>query len=152
MIGIDPDERPFDQCWINAMDMIMHEDKTIGICSLMMIDHTTILSQYYKKKIGEVNYYEPPIMLNWALIGISGRFLNIIKKIPFPEKATKYGWIEQELVPLLQKYKFRWIILSDYRVEHTECSTIYRKWKNHILSYPEKEQIDFVEWLKKQIK
>lgn len=152
LIGIDPDERPIDQGWIKAMDTIMHDDKTIGICSLMMVDHTTILSRYNKSKTGKINYYEPPIMLNWALIGISGRFFNIIKKVPFPEKAIKYGWIEHELVPLLQKHKLRWIILSDYRVEHTECSTIYRQWKNHILLDKNIEQIDFIEWLRKQIK
>jgi len=147
LIGVDPDERPLDKNWIKAMEYIFKTDKTIGICSLMMTDHAKILSEYAKKKIGDLDCYEPINLINWALIGINGKFLNLIKEIPYPEKAPKYGWIEHGLLELLKQHKFRWVILCDYRVEHTECSTIYRQWKNRVIFELDKGQIDFIDWL-----
>lgn len=147
LIGVDPDERPLDRDWIKAMEAVFKADKTIGVCSLMMTDHATILNGYGKRKIGGIDCYEPLGLVNWALIGIKGKFLNLIKEIPVPEKAPKYGWLEHGLLELLKEHKYRWVILCDYRVEHTECSTIYRQWKNKVVFEFEKGQIDFIDWL-----
>ena len=147
LIGVDPDEHPLDIGWVDAMKSVFKADKTIGICSLMITDHATILNEYVKKKIGGINCYEPFGLINWALIGISGRFMNLIKEIPYSDKAPKYGWIEHGLLELLKQHKFRWVILCDYRVEHTEYSTIYRQWKNRVIFELDKGQIDFIDWL-----
>jgi len=157
LIGVDPDEHPKGFGWVKAMgDAIRNMD--LGLCSLMMEDHVPLMSgiPYSEQTIeGTRLYFLPAGSLNWALIGISGKFLNKIKKIPFPEKAPRYGWIEAELYPLFTKHKMTWAVLADYMVEHTDyehghpgTSKLLREWKNQIVFKVEDGQMSFDEFLK----
>jgi hypothetical protein len=159
LIGADPDEHPIHPNWIRAMDKVLHSPEDIALASLMMTDHLPLIHTVpLKQKIinGELAYWTTAAF-NWALIGISGEFLNKIGEIPFPKEAERYGWIESELLTLIIKHNYKWVILPGYHVKHTDyelgdagTSKLLRLWKNQIIhKIKEFGQISFEEYLGK---
>jgi hypothetical protein len=152
VIGQDPDERVYEDGWLNAMATVLRCNDKIAIVSLMIPDHEAILTpdKYKEVFIGGVRCWFIKGHLNWGLIGISGRFLNLIGEVPYPKDAPKYGWLEAELEVLLKQYELKWVILPDYKEYHTENNKIYREWKNDCVYNVKNGQIDFTDWLKKK--
>lgn len=141
LIGADPDEHPLDKDWISAMGEVLRVDK-IGLASLMMTDHVPIVAKMGKKEfeVNGVRYLRLNNFLNWALIGMTGEWLDKMGGVPYPKGAKCYGWIEHEMIPLFEKHGYKWVILPDYRVKHTDyelgepgASKILREWKNTIV-------------------
>jgi hypothetical protein len=158
LTGADPDEHPMNKNWVRAMGKVLRSNEKIALASLIMDAQLPVLKQLqYKKKIidGETVYWVLGL-INWALIGISGEFLNLIKEIPYPTIAPRYGWIESELYPLIVNNDYKWVFLPDYLVHHTDfelgdpgTSSLLREWKNQIVfKVKETGQPDFCEWLK----
>jgi len=156
LIGCDPDEHPKKKGWVRAMGQVIRE-KNLALCSLMMVDHVPLIA---KMPHGEHNvaghriYYVANSSLNWALIGVSGKFLNLIKEIPYPLEAPIYGWIEAMLYPSMTYHGMNWCILADYMVEHTDyqhghpgTSSLLREWKNQIVYKVSEGQMLFDEFL-----
>lgn len=153
LICADPDERPRHDNWLKAMsEVLMHGDR-IAWCSLMYIDHIPVLKDYPHK----VKYvyghkiYLMDSLLGWAQGGFNGAFLNKIGKIPVPDGAPVYGWLEHACYAKIKRYGWKWAILADFEVEHTECSPLYRAWKTQITSHVTQGQMSFEQWLKNQL-
>lgn len=157
--GADPDEHPVNKNWVRAMGNVLRSKENIGLVSLMMTAHETIIKgiPYIKKNInGENVYWIKEGLINWALIGLSGKFFNKIGKIPYPKDAEIYGYIETELLTLLNDNQYIWVILPDYKVRHTDyelgdkgTSKLLRMWKNQIIhKRNEFGQMPFEEYLR----
>jgi hypothetical protein len=160
LAGADPDEHPINQNWVRAMGNVIRSQDKIALASLMMDNQLPLMKNFQikKKNINGENVYWLNGLINWALIGISGEFLHLIKEIPYPKIAPKYGWIESELYPLIIINGYKWIFLPDYLVHHTDfelgdpgTSSLLREWKNQIVfKVKETGQPDFCEWLNKK--
>ena len=153
LICADPDERPQHDNWVQAVTEVLLHGEKIAWCSLMYVDHIPVLKDYphevkyvYGHKIYLMNS-----LLGWAQGGFNGAFLNEIGGVPYHPKAPVYGWIEDACYTQMKKRGWRWAIIADYGVEHTECSPLYRAWKTEITSNVKKGQMSFEEWLKSQI-
>lgn len=157
LIGCDPDEHPQNKNWVKAMGEVLSRED-IGLCSLMMTAHVPLIKDIPHSQgtvKGNRIYWFPNGSLNWALIGLSGRFFNAIGAIPYPENAPRYGWIEGALMPEFEKHKMDWCVLPDYLVRHTDyelgdpgTSILLRLWKNDIIfKINEIGQPSFDEWL-----
>ncbi|MDD4970787.1 MAG: hypothetical protein PHT07_15275 [Paludibacter sp.] len=157
LAGADPDEHPIHKNWVRAMGNVIRSTDRIALASLIMDTQVPLMKNFQirKKVINGENVYWLEGLINWALIGLSGEFLNLIGAIPYPAIAPKYGWIETELYPLIVKNNYKWIFLPDYQVHHTDfelgdpgTSSLLREWKNQIV-YKVKEtgQPDFCDWL-----
>ncbi len=153
IIGLDPDEVTVNDGWVDAMQEVLKSDNKIALCALMMTDLETGFKERFEKQITEVNIrgvrcYIIDGLLSWALIGISGEFLSKIGGvIPHPPKAPVYGWIESQLHPLIKQHGYKWCLLPDYRVTHTNNSILYREWKDRIVFKVNQGQPSFEEWL-----
>jgi hypothetical protein len=158
LIGCDPDEHPLNKDWVKAMGDVIRVGN-YGLCSLMMTDHIDLMGNvpYTEKEVAGKRVYNAAAgSLNWALIGISGKFLNKIKEIPFPAEAPRYGYIEACLYPKFQEYGMDWCVMADYQVRHTDfelhdpgTSSLLREWKNQIIfKVHQYGQLSFEEWLK----
>lgn len=142
LIGCDPDEHPLDRDWLIAMQAVILEGD-FGLASLMMTTHIPLIKNVAHNERWFANrrvYILPEGSLNWALIGISGKFFNLIKEIPYPVKAPRYGYIEGSLYPYFRDYGMGWCVLADFRVRHTDfelgdpgTSKLLREWKNQII-------------------
>jgi hypothetical protein len=141
LIGADPDERPMQKDWVYAMGEINRLDR-IGLTSLMVEAHVPMLTKMNKREfIHEgIRYFTIETAINWGLIGMTGEWMTAIKTIPYPKNATKYGWIEFEMYPMFKQKGFKWVILPDFVVSHTDwelnsqgSSRILRQWKNTIV-------------------
>jgi hypothetical protein len=146
LIGVEPDERPLDNDWINAMNKVLSIDN-MAMCALMIDDHIQYADSWeaeLKSKEG-IEYYEMHGVVNIALIGLSGKFVNHIKEIPIPEQASRYGYIEWALWEKIQELGYNWAILKDYRVHHLFGDGLYREWKEYCFST--KDQLSFDEWM-----
>lgn len=157
LIGTDPDEHPLNAGWVKAIGDVIREGN-FGLVSLMMTSHIQLLSSVPRNERFYGNrrvYLFPAGALNWALIGVSGKFFNIIKEMPFPTEAPRYGWIEGSLYPLFARHGFGWCVLADYQVRHTDfelgdqgTSSLLREWKNQIIfNIHQYGQLSFDEWL-----
>lgn len=161
LIGADPDEHTLDHGWVDAMASVLRSEQyKIGMVSLLMQGHEVVLKKekdYIQEEIiNGVRVWFPCCDINWALIGFSGEFLNAIKEIPYPADCPRYGYIESMTRPYFKKLGYNWVILPDYRVEHTDfelgepgSSKLLREWKNLIIFKRNiYGQIDFFEFLK----
>jgi hypothetical protein len=158
LTGADPDEHPINQNWIRAMGNVLRSPDKIALVSLIMDNQIPLIKDFKikKKVINGENVFWLVGLINWALIGISGEFLNKIGEIPYPKIAPKYGWIESELYPLIVKNDYKWVFIPDYQVHHTDfelgdpgTSSLLREWKNEIVfKVKETGQPDFCDWLK----
>ena len=136
LIGLDPDERPQTKNWVEAMGKVLKDD--IGMVSLWMTAYNTRGWDFHIENIDGTRCLFLKGIINWALIGLSGRFYNHIKEIPIPGYAPIYGYIEDMLLPYFTNY--RWCLLPGHTVIHTDyelgepgSSKLLREWKNTII-------------------
>jgi hypothetical protein len=157
LIGCDPDEHTLQNGWVKAMGDVIREGD-FALCSLMMTDHIKLMPQvaHSERYFANKRVYIAALgSLNWALIGISGKFFNLIKEIPFPPEAPRYGYIEACLYSKFGQYGMDWCLLADYTVRHTDfelgdkgTSGLLREWKNQIIfKVHQYGQLSFDEWL-----
>jgi hypothetical protein len=157
LIGCDPDEHPLQNGWVKIMGDVMREGG-FGMLSLMMTAHINSMKNiaYHEKFFSDRRVYICPNgSLNWALIGISGKFFNKFKEVPVPAQYPKYGGIEGAMYPLFRSYDFDWGVLADYQVQHTDfelgdsgTSKLLREWKNQIIfNIHQYGQLSFEEYL-----
>ena len=148
IIGVDPDERPQNKNWLNAMAEVLSVEN-IGMTALMITDHVQYVSGWAmeEKSIGPINYYEMHGFVNMALIGFSGRFLDIIKEIPIPPTANVYGHIETTLNVRLAELGYYWAITKDYTVEHLWSCKLLNDWKGYICAKADPNQLSFEQYL-----
>ena len=139
LIGADPDERPLDSGWVDAMGEVLR-NSDVGLASLMMTDHISMLHNANVTTINGVKCITNGQRLNWALIGMSGKFLKGMNGVPYPKNAERYGWIESMIRPYFDKLKMRFAVLPEYRVRHTDYQlgdkgtcNLLREWKNLII-------------------
>ena len=162
LAGADPDEHPTHNNWVRAMGNVLRSTDKIALASLVMdVQVKDIQGMTKKHKVinGESTYWILGIT-NWALIGLSGEFLNLIGEIPHPEEAIRYGWIESSLYKLIVLNDYKWVFLPDYQVHHTDfelgdpgTSSLLREWKNDIIfRIKETGQPDFCDWLRNKKK
>ena len=157
IIGLDPDERPMQDNWVRAIRHVFDARPDVGVVSLSMPEQQNLWDYHHvdmQMLNGEkTGFFTFPDITNWALIGISGKFLNIIKKVPYPANAPIYGWLEFEIVPKLYDNNMHWCMLPDYQVYHTDypkdegSSMLLREWKNQMVHHVADGQIDFEKWL-----
>jgi hypothetical protein len=158
LIGADPDEHPQNEGWVNAMGDVLRSGP--GLVSLMMLDHVNILKKYKPKNIDGHRCLVNPGQVNWALIGLSGWFLNQMGTVPHPPNAKRYGWIEWAIRQEMNKYKVDWACLMDFKVRHTDfelddpgTSEVLREWKNLIIFQIKKYgQISLEEYIERKLK
>lgn len=157
LIGCDPDEWPLDNGWVKSMGDVIREGG-FGLVSLMMTAHINVLRNRALNErwvAGRRVYILPNGSLNWALIGLHGKFLNMIREIPYPPNATRYGWIEGALTPKFMETGMYWGVLADFKVRHTDfelgdagTSSLLREWKNQIIfNIHQYGQLSFDEFL-----
>lgn len=153
IICADPDERPKHDNWVSAVSNVLTAPgHKLAWCSLIMEEQAKVIDKYPHTVhfIAGYRVYVMDCIISWAQGGFNGKFLNEIGGIPAPEKAPIYGWIEDACYAQMKRLGWKWGILADYYVEHTECSPLYRAWKTQITSHVEKGQISFEQWLKSQ--
>ncbi len=157
LIGLDPDERTLNNGWVNAMADTLRSG--YGLVSLMMTDHVNMLEGKRIIEVDGVRCMPNPSNINWALIGMSGKFLKGMKSVPFPPNAKRYGWIEAMIRPYFAKLKTDWCVLPDYKVRHTDfelgdkgASQFLREWKNLIIFEIKKYgQISLEEFIERKL-
>jgi hypothetical protein len=141
LIGADPDERPLQKDWVYGMGEVNRLER-IGLTSLMVEAHVPMLAKMNKREFEHngIKYFTINEAINWGLIGMTGEWMETIKTIPYPKNALKYGWIEFEMYPMFKQHGFKWVILPEYVVSHTDyelgspgSSRILRQWKNTIV-------------------
>lgn len=154
LIGADPDERPMDKGWVKAMADVMREDPNIAICSLMLPELMDLEGFFKNYILGERilaghRVWYGKAMCQWALIGISGRFIEKAGGVPHPEIAPIYGWIETACDAHMKAYGMDWVMLPDFRVQHIASSPLSQEWKNYVVTAKAMEdgQQDFEQWL-----
>jgi hypothetical protein len=155
LIGVDPDERVNNTGWVNAIGNILRLNKdNIGLVSLMLNDHWQgFVSHKYQYDVKETifpkyKYYILKGLINWALIGLSGKFLNDLGVIPYPLDMPIYGGIESALLPYFDRLNYKWCITPDYKVSHTDSVLLLRQWKDCIIFKRQQYgQLTFENWL-----
>lgn len=157
LICVDPDERPMNEGWINAIGNVLRGGNKYAWVSLTMPEHIQILnkSNTIEKNIWGYKVLEVIGNLNWAQGGFSGKFLNETKGIPYLDTHPIYGHLESASMAMMNNLGYTWCMLPDYLVKHTDyekgsegSSRLLREWKNDII-FGNKGQITFEEWLKK---
>jgi hypothetical protein len=153
LIGADPDERPMDEGWVDAMSKVMQGDSSIAICSLVLPELLALegfFDKYFwgEREINGIRVWEGRHMCQWALIGISGNFINAAGGVPSPDAAPLYGWIETACDAHMKRLGMKWVMLPDYRVQHIASSPLAQEWKNWMVGPGlDQGQISFDEWL-----
>lgn len=155
LICCDPDERPKTKGWVQAIADVL-TNKKMAACALVMPDQKEWLVKHPTSAtlmtIKGHDVFAINGTLSMAQVGFSGKFLIENGGVPVPEGHAIYGYIESAFSKALRNTGMGWCILSDYYVEHTECSTLYRAWKTDITSgkYTGNAQVDFEDWLRLQ--
>ena len=150
IIGVDPDEFPQSFGWVDGMRKALSE---VSVVSLFQrgLERIILPGMYHEKIVDGERIWIMKAVTNWALIGISGAFLNEIKEIPVPRQTQIYGNIESELLKLMNIRRKQWCILPDKKVTHVNPVWLYRQWKDFsIFDTGGVPQIQFEEWLVKQ--
>lgn len=155
LICIDPDERPTHNNWIKAVGEVLREG--YAWASITMPEHHNCLNptNTIRMEKNGIRYWEIIGSLNWAQGGFSGKFLNECGGVAHMEDMEIYGGIEEASIYIMGQLGYKWCVLPDYGVIHTDyenghegASRLLREWKNHIVFGGEK-QITFEEWLKR---
>lgn len=149
LIGADPDERPLNEGWVKAMADVLKG--STGMATLMCPDQPEVAAKVSMVRNISGHKVLFPASRNycWALIGISGRFFNALKEIPFPSGAARYGWIETALYPKFSQLGFDWCALPEYLVNHTvwDGPSLLQDWKYYITNNIKNGQISFEDYL-----
>jgi hypothetical protein len=154
LIGADPDERPMDKGWVDAMAKVMQGDSSIAIVSLVLPELLALegfFEKYFwgEREVNGIRVWEGKSMCQWALIGISGNFISAVGGIPHPDAAPLYGWIETACDIHMKRLGMKWVILPDYRVQHIASSPLAQEWKNWMVGPGlDSGQVPFEQWLR----
>jgi hypothetical protein len=158
LIGADPDEMPQNKGWVKAIGDVLANSE-YAICSLMLPEHLKVLNKENTTEFNIAGHrvWEIKGTLNWGLIGISGRFLNRVGKVPQDDRYPLYGNIESACIHEMKQLGMKWCVLPDYISEHTDYekgseghSRLLREWKNHLI-FSGKPQISLEEWLRLKV-
>lgn len=157
LICADPDEHPKDRFWIRAIEKVIKGDPTYGWVSLVMPEHFNVLNKNntVEKTINKERVWDVLGVINWAQGGFNGKFLKEINGIPGLETHPIYGNIEAASLIVMKHLGYKWCILPDYIVEHTDfevnsegSSSLLREWKNFIIYNIDRfGQISFEQYL-----
>jgi hypothetical protein len=155
----DPDEHPKNKDWVKAIGNVMREDDNYAWVSLTMPEHLSILnkSNTIEHTIGGERVWDIKGSINWAQGGFSGYFLNDMGGVPYLKSHPIYGNIESASLEAMKDLGYKWCMLPDYIVEHTDyekgsegTSRLLREWKNFIIFNIERfGQITFEDYLEK---
>lgn len=155
----DPDEHPQSENWVRAIGNVLRADPEYAWVSLTMPEHFPILNKTntIEKIVGGERVWEIIGNLNWAQGGFSGKFLNDVGGVPNLDSHPIYGGIEAASLYMMEQLGYKWCMLPDYVVEHTDyekgskgSSKILREWKNFIIyNIEEYGQITLEEYLNK---
>lgn len=138
----DPDEHPKNKNWIKAIRNVINGNPDYAWVSLIMPEHFNILNKTntIEQIINGERTWEIIGNTNWAQGGFSGKFLNQIGGVPFLNSHPIYGNIETASLYLMKELDYKWCMLPDYIVDHTDyekgsngSSMILREWKNFII-------------------
>ena len=138
----DPDEHPKNENWIRAIGNVIRANPEYAWVSLTMPEHFPILNKTntIEKIVGGERVWEIIGNINWAQGGFSCKFLNEVGGIPFLDSHPIYGHIETASLYMMNELGYKWCMLPDYVVEHTDyekgsegSSRILREWKNFII-------------------
>jgi hypothetical protein len=153
LIGVEPDEVCYNYDWIPVMGAVLEADKTMAVVSLNTDGHQSMIDKGQLKHSVEYiaghKVYVVHGLSNWAMIGVSGRFLHRCEGMPVPKGHSVYGHIESACYAHMKDGGYRWCILADHFCKHIETSVLYREYKTDVTSgdYTEKKQITFDKWL-----
>lgn len=157
LIGADPDERPMDKGWVEAISKVMQGDSTIAIVSLVLPEQLALegfFENYFwgEREVNGVRVWEGRGMPQWALIGISGNFIHAVGGVPRPDVAPIYGWIETACDYHMKRLGMKWVMLPDYRVQHIASSPLAQEWKNYNVGEESVTagQCTFEDWLQQK--
>lgn len=144
LIGLDPDERPKQTGWIEAIASVMKADPTIGYITTNKIGYEPEgnINDYVDLNIAGVAVREYNSLVAWILGGFSGRCLNAIRGLAQENKY--YGYLEHETLRRMKNHGFRWLMLRDYYAEHLASGEKLMEWKN--LNRDRNMQMSFEEW------
>lgn len=154
LIGADPDERPMDKGWVDAMAKVMQGDSSIAIVSLVLPELLALegfFEKYFwgEREVNGIRVWEGRYLCQWALIGISGSFIHAAGGVPYPEVAPIYGHIEGACDTMMKHLGMKWVMLPDYRVQHISSSPLAQEWKNWVAGEGlDVGQISFEQWLR----
>lgn len=154
LIGIEPDEKPLNKGYVQAMADVLLSDRKIALVSLLMKEQEQYLKDnpqsFTEENIAGHRCYVVHGTMSMAMIGFSGRFLNEIGGIPVPDGTSIYGNIESASYNEIKEHGYEWCFLADYYVEHQENVPLYREYKTAVTSgaYAGNKQIDLEAWLK----
>lgn len=158
LIGADPDERPITEGWVNAMATVVKHDPNIAIVALTLPELLALPNFYETYFEGEVVYdgvrvWYGKYVCQWALIGISGTFIQKVGGVPYPQAAPIYGWIEGACQPAMESLGMRWVMLPDYHSGHIASSPLAQAWKNYIVTEEAMNagQPTFEQWLQQHV-
>lgn len=160
LIGADCDERPQTEGWVQAMMDVITADPTIAVVSLRMKEQDVFFvdqPDVYTKNTLEIGGHKcfeltgPGV--NWALIGISGKFLKEAGGVGVPKGAPRYGFIEVQVKEDMKRLGYREVVLADFYVEHVAAPPLYCEWKQYVASQAglDAGQPDFQFWLQGKI-
>ena len=154
LIGADPDERPQKEEWVRAVSEVMQSDPKIAVCSLAMAEQHELLKNPdfidEERMVAGHRVMYMKACMNWALIGLSGRFINACKGVPAPSNAPMYGWIEGACWDPMRFLGMRYVVLLDYEVVHLASHPLASAWKVWVTSKAYElglGQISFEKWL-----
>lgn len=151
IIGCDPDERPQTKNWVRDIARVLMGDKTMAVASLIMKEQFAELNDKNSKKnvVNGVNVIEVDGGLMWSQIGISGNFIKKVGGIPFIQQYSRYGHLEGACLQLINKYGYKWCMVSDHISVHTDEVPLLREWKNYIIFRrdEQKEQVSMEQFL-----
>ncbi len=153
LIGVEPDEIPQQDGWLQAMADVLQANNDIVLCSLVaegQYDWLQATKEVWKHRV--VNGHNCAVVngpTSMGLIGYTGKFLNEIKGVPVPEETSIYGSLEWASYGMVKKFGYAWAFLMDYGIVHTESSSLYRAYKTDVTTgnYKGAKQIKFPEWL-----
>lgn len=153
LIGVEPDEVCVEYDWIPKIGEIMAADQTMAVVSLNTDGHQNMIDKGQLKHSVEYiaghKVYVVHGLSNWAMIGVSGRFLHRCEGMPVPKGHSVYGHIESACYPPMIEGGYRWCILADHYCQHIETSKLYREYKTDVTSgeFTERKQVTFDKWL-----
>lgn len=151
LICADPDERVQTDGWVKALCDVMRANPKYGWISLMMPEQLEILN---KKNTVEFTYlaiktWEIIGNMNWAQGAMSGKLIKQMGgKIPHPDHYGIYGGLESATQMQMKRHGYKWAMLPDYLVVHTNEVPLLRSWKDLIIHEIKRfGQVSFDEFL-----
>lgn len=136
LICCDPDERVKNDGWVLALAGAIRSDVKYGWMSLIMEAHLPVLNKKNVTEFTNSGYrvWEIDGLVNWAQGALSGKLIvRMGGEIPFMPSHPVYGHLEAAVMRKMTDYNYKWGMLPDYFVEHTDDVPLLRAWKDQII-------------------